>query len=127
MTQPPNWELASGALVGTMGPSPQLFAGEAPIVTDSAPALAAIQKWQLCELTPTGVKAFVSTGTPATDSTANSAVIAAVGVSIGQQCPYYHAGKFNHEAMVWPAALDTLAKRKVALHGSMILIGHLVG
>jgi hypothetical protein len=116
---PLDWELAKGALVGTAGAPPQLFAGEAPIITDSAPALVAVQKWQLLSLTATGVTTF--------DGTAASAVISAIGAAIGQQVPYYDAGKFNHEVIVWPGTLDTLAKRKVALHGSMIHVGHLVG
>ena len=122
-----NFDLASGALVGTMPASPQLFAGEAPIITDSAPALAVIQKWQLCSLTPTGVTPFVSTGTPVSDSPASSAVIAAVAADApGKQVPYYDAGKFNHEAIIWPAAVDTLAKRKALLHGTPIFVGHLI-
>lgn len=113
--------LASGALVGTMAAPAQLFAGEAPIITDSAPALAAIRKWELCALTATGVTPYVSgTHTPAV------AVISAVAVAIGKQCPYYDAGKFNFEAVIFPAALDTLPKIKAALHGSMLHFGHLI-
>lgn len=113
--------LASGALVGTMAAAPQLFAGEAPIITDSAPALVDIRKWELCSLTVTGVTPYVDgTHEPA------SAVISAVAVTAGKQCPYYDAGKFNHEAVIFPAALDTLPKRKAAMHGSMLHFGHLI-
>lgn len=118
--------LASGALVGTMAAAPQLFAGEAPIITDSAPALADITKWQLCALLPTGIRPFVHTGTPATDDDPRTAVIAAIGVVSGKQCGYYDAGKFNHAVVTWPAALDTLPKRKAAMHGSMLQFGHLI-
>lgn len=114
--------LASGALVGTMPAPPQLFAGEAPIVTDSAPSLAAIQKWELCSLTPTGVKPFVD----GTDDPRTAVISAVAAAAAGQQVPYYDAGKFNHEVIVWPAALDTLPKRKAAIHGSTLFVGHLV-
>lgn len=119
--------LASSAVVGTMAAPKQLFAGEAPIITDSAPALAPITKWQLCSLQPTGIRPFVHTGTPASDDDPRTAVISAVAAAAaGQQVPYYDAGKFNHEVVGFPAALNTLPKRKAALHGSMLHFGHLI-
>lgn len=119
-------QLASGSLAETMAAAKQLFAGEAPIISDSAPALANVQMWQLCALTATGIRPFVWTNTPASDDAPRTAVITAIGGTTGKQIPYYDAGKFNHEVVVWPAALDTLAKRKAAMHGSMLHFGHLI-
>lgn len=103
----------------------QLWIGEAPIITDSAPStIAALPMYALAALTATGIVAFV----PGTH-TGKDAVITAVEIkAIGQAVPYYDAGKFNHEAIVWPAgaALDTLEERKVLLNGSMLRVGHLL-
>lgn len=118
-------QLASGALVGTFQPT-QLFAGEAPIITDSSPALANVAKWELLALTPTGVRPFVFTGTPATDDDPRLAVLSAVEATTGKQVPYYDAGKFNWAVCKFPAALDTLPKIKAALQGSMLKFAHLI-
>lgn len=109
---------SEGVVAGIEG----IFIGDAPIVTDSAPALAAIQQWQLCVLLATGITPYV----PATHTTAapDKLVVSQVAAAIGQQCPYYVAAALNHNLMVWPATLDTYAKRKEAVLGSMIVIGH---
>lgn len=99
----------------------QPFIGEAPIVSDSAPALAAIVKYQACALTPTGI-------TPYVDAThkREQLVIAAHAAGNGAQCGFYSAGKFNHAVITWPAEYDTYAKRKALCIGSMIHVGHLL-
>ena len=104
---------------------PQLFVGDSEIITDSAPALANITQWQVCVLGATGV-------TPLTDAmvTTNAAdvvgkiVVAHVAVASGKQCPYYSAAKLNHVLLGWPSSLDTYAKRKAFVQGTMIQIGH---
>jgi len=40
------------------------------------------------------------------------------GLNRSAFCPYYIGGIFNHEALVWPAGVDTLAARKAAFEGS---------
>lgn len=35
-------------------------------------------------------------------------------------CPYFSGGQFNHEALAWPAATDTLPERRAAFAGSNI-------
>lgn len=116
-------DLASGGLAGTWTPQ-QLFAGDAPIVTDAALSLvASISKYQVVALTDTGITTFV-VGT----HTAAQAVIAAQPVTaIGQQVPYFSAGFFNHAALVWPTgtALDTFEERKKFFQGTDIHIGHI--
>ena len=99
-----------------------LFIGDAPIVTDSAPALANIAQWQVCVLLPTGITPYV----PATHTAAapDKIVVSQVAVTTGKQAPYYVAAALNHNMLVWPATLDTYAKRKEAVLGSMIIIGH---
>lgn len=102
----------------------QLFAGDAEVITDSAPALANIAQYQVCVLLDTGVTPYV----PATHTTQapDKLVVAQVAVSTGQQCPYYSGGKFNHEVLVWPAAVNTFALRKSLVQGSMLQVGHLI-
>lgn len=114
--------LAGFALEGSVAAVQPLFTGDAEILTDSAPALAAIAQYEVCVLLATGVTPYV----PATHTTAapNKLVVAQVGVASGQQCPYYMAGDFNHNLLVWPASLSTYALRKEAVLGSMIKVGH---
>lgn len=116
--------------IGTKAPSLQLFAGEAPIITDSAPALEDIQQYEVVALTETGVRKLDPVGDEGPPvvaaDTGQVVVIAAQAVKAGQQCPYWDAGKFNHAALIWPDALDTLAKRKVFVHGTMLHMGHLI-
>lgn len=115
-------DIASGDLVGTWAPE-QLLAGEFPLRTDAAPALANITKYQLIAITNTGVTPFVS-GT----HTADQAFIAAQAVSTGQQCPYFTSGCFNHEIVGWPAgtALDTYVERKAFFGNRPLSVGKLL-
>ena len=41
-------------------------------------------------------------------------------------CPYYSGGVFNHEALVWPVADDTLAERRAAFNGTNINVASLL-
>lgn len=99
-----------------------LFTGDAEVRSDSAPALADIAQYQLCVLLATGITPYVV----ATHTTAapDKLVIAQVDVTTGKQAPYYLSGEFNHNLIGWPASLDTYAKRKEAVLGSMIQVGH---
>lgn len=117
-------DLAGGGLVGTFAPE-QLYAGEAPIVTDAAPSLVAnVLKYEVLALTATGLRRLTLTGD--TPDAGSICVIAAQPVAgVGDQVPYFAAGKFNHELLVWPAALDTYAKRRAFFMGSDIHIGHI--
>ena len=116
-----NWPPVAGVETQNRDAAIQPFAGEAPIVTDSAPALANVAYLQLCALTTTGITPFVTA-----THTAAQAVIAAANATTGEGAPYYDAGKFNHEAITWPASLNTLALRKAYLNGTMIKVGHLL-
>lgn len=115
-------DLAGGDLVGTYEPS-QLYAGEAPIVTDAAVAVADdILKYEVLVLDVTGLRRPTIGGG---GDTGAKCVIAAQPAKAGQQVPYFAAGKFNHEVLVWPAELDTYAKRKEFFQGTDIHIGHI--
>ena len=115
-------DIAAGSLVGTWALE-QLFAGDADVATDAAPALAGITKYQLIAVTATGVTPFVS-GT----HTADQAFVAAQAASTGQQCPYFKSGCFNHEIIGWPAgtALDTYAERKAFFGNRPLSVGKLL-
>ena len=127
-------QLAGSEIIGTMPPSVQFFVGEAPIITDSAPALVAIEKWQLLCLTETGVRPFVWTAKgDAGNDDPSTMVISAYEIEAGKQCPYYEAGRFNFEVIKLPDALTDAANPmsklpmiKAELRGSMIKWGHLV-
>lgn len=41
-------------------------------------------------------------------------------------CPYYSGGIFNHEALVWPAAVTTLAARRAVFNGTNINVASLL-
>lgn len=123
-------DLAGGGLVGSYTPE-LLYAGEAPIVTDAAPAVAdEILKYEVLVLTEAGLTRITTTPGDNDDpdtinETGAQCVIAAQPASAGDQVPYFAAGKFNHAVLVWPDDLDTYEKRKVFFHGTDIHIGHI--
>jgi|SRR5690554_1110598 len=124
-------DLAGGGLVGSFEPE-QLFAGEAPIVTDAAPTTVSdVQKYEVLVLEATGLRRPDVVGDPEAEppvlpDTGAKCVIAAQAVAkVGEQVPYFAAGKFNHEVLVWPDELDTYAKRQAFFLGSDIHIGHI--
>lgn len=114
-------ELA-GSTLSVRAAALQFFIGDAPIVTDSAPATVALKQWEIAVLTDAGLIKW--DGAQADASGPNKLVVTMTAVPVGSMAPYYDAGKFNHEVMVWPAALDTYEKRKFAVLGSMVKIGH---
>lgn len=117
-------DLAGGRKIGDLYPE-QLFAGEAPIVTDAAPSLvAALAKYEVAALTATGVTTYVE----GTHTAAQLVIVAQPITAIGQQVPFYVAGYFNNELLVWPAGLDVLglAARKAFVKGTPVYIGNVV-
>lgn len=107
------------------GAPKQLFAGDSEQISNSAVAAANIAQWQLCVLTPTGIKPYVVADDAAL--VPDKFAIAHVAVTTGQDCPYYSAGSFNHEVIGFPASVDTYTKRRQLVQGSMIQMNHLVG
>lgn len=121
----PKQDLAAFEAVGTRG-SFQLWIGGAPVITDAGvSAVVSAKIYELMALLPDATVTTFIVGT----HVPNQAVIAAQAVyAIGQQVPYWNAGKFNHEAVQWPAgvALDSYAERKAFLIGTMLHVGHLI-
>lgn len=110
----------------TTGAPEQLLAGDTPIKTDAAPALADITKYMLIAIRPTGVTPWVH----GTDTAANAALAMQPALT-GQQCPYAYAGVFNDALIVAydgygtpNAAIDTYAERRAFFTGQF-RVGHL--
>lgn len=120
----PRHDLARGItdVVKRGGPF-QLWIGGAPVVTDAAIAAVDVQKYELVALVNNQIVRFV----PGTHE-AKQMVLAAQPVVAGQSLPYWKAGRFNHEAVIWPAgtAFDTYAERQAFLTGTMLMVGHLI-
>lgn len=113
-------DLAAGGVIHGPQEVEQLFAGEAPITTGNALAVNAVAKYQVCVMNATGLVTNFSG-----ISSGDKCVIAAQAAEAGQMVPYYSGGSFNHNALIWPAAQDTLEKRKVFFIGTPIAVGSL--
>lgn len=113
-------DLAAGGVEHGPYTPEQLFAGDSPIVTGNAVAITAVDKYQVLVLTASGLSEDF-TGVTSGDK----CVIAAQSAAGGVSTPYFSAGSFNHAALVWPAAQDTLAKRKAFFAGTPIHIGEI--
>jgi len=102
----------------------QPFVGDRPISNDSAVmATAACVQYQVLALLSDGTVVPFVNGT----NTPSQAVISAIGGNVGARVPYYDAGHFNHEALVWPAGLAaTLNARKAFFNGTPIKVGHVL-
>lgn len=119
-------DLAYGGVAGTFDPV-QLFAGDAPIVTAEetvASGQGVLAKYtvvaknaagKLVVLAPAavdGTEIAVGITTQRVDATSGDVRVA-----------MYKAGFFNHLALVWPAATNTLTLRKAAFERTPIMIG----
>ncbi len=126
-------DLAAGGVEHGPYTPEQIFAGEAPIVTGNSVALADLDKYQVVLLTPTGLSETFdwdgsgSIGTAGVTLPAQgiNAVITAQAAVTGQNVPYFSSGHFNHALLVWPAELDTLAKRKAFFASTSIQVGEI--
>lgn len=118
-------DIAGGeTALGTFTPV-QLFAGEAPIVTGDYECAINVVKYGVYALNTTGK---VSTFNPAaTDIAGVAAVIASQDGVTGDRIAFFEGGYFNHEALVWPAALTTYDARRAEFASTgTIKIGRLV-
>lgn len=89
-----------------------LFAGSGEVDTARAVAAAAITQYQIVALNAAG--GLVPWDDAAEDESGTAVGIAAVAGASGDGVPYYIEGDFNHEALVWPAAVATYEARKAA-------------
>lgn len=115
-------DLASGELVGTQTVF-QLFAGDSDVVTEEAILdTGNLAKYTVVgRLTATGkIVALNPAASPVDGSELAIGITtqAADASSADQKVAIYTAGFFNHDALVWPASLDTLEKRQAALRAT---------
>lgn len=120
-------DLAGSEVLSGYDPT-ELFAGEAPIVTEEA----ILDTGDLAKYTVVGrltATGKIVTLDPEADPADGSEIAygimtqAADASSADQKVAIYTAGFFNHAALVWPASLDTLEERKAAFLGTPIHIG----
>ena len=126
MPSPLGQRVAGNIDLGSHAPV-ELFAGAAPIITNSRPIAADVQEYQVVALNAAG--AIVPHAPAAGDTTA-----VAVGVSCyaavaadNDAVSIYEGAFFNHEALVWDATLTTLAQRRAVFSATgTIKIGALI-
>lgn len=125
----PRSDLAGGVNVKQFGAPFQLWIGGAQVVTDAAIAAVDFQKYEIAALvTAAGAtQGQLVRFVPGTHE-AKQAVVVAQPVTAGMSTPYFAEGRFNHEALIWPAgtALDTYAERKAFFTGTILKVGHLI-
>lgn len=124
----PNTQAGSGTQ-GSYVPF-QLFAGEKEIVTNHGPVAPnlVMKQFEVVAMNATGQ--LIKLDPAAADSAAVAVGVMAQAITTtaaAVPAPYYVSGFFNHEALVWPATLTTLAMRKLALVGSELQTDALYG
>lgn len=132
--------LASGSQDAGFVPF-DLFAGDAPVITDNAEVASGqdLEQFQVVAMNASGQLVALD---PDADYIADADTVAGGGVSlplyasraIGIMCQacdatggakeaaFYRAGDFNHAALVWPVSLSTLAARRAAFAGTPISV-----
>jgi hypothetical protein len=106
-------DLAGGITeLGTHEPL-QLFAGEMPVFTDhgTAESGTTLAKYTVVQRDSDGFL-IAWNGTDGVIVGITAQPVAAVGANV--DVPIFTGGFFNHEVLVWPAAVDTLAERRAA-------------
>jgi hypothetical protein len=119
-------DLAGGITeLGTHEPL-QLFAGEMPVFTDHGTAEdgTTLAKYTVVQRDADGFL-IAWDGTTGVVAGITAQPVAASGANV--DVPIYTGGFFNHEALVWPPAVDTLAERRAAFAAlQTIRIGRLL-
>lgn len=102
----------------SLGAAIQLFAGEAPVTTNRAEGGTSV------DLAQYSIIAIVADKIVAYDPDDTAGAEVAAGIlatpldttvatgAAGSWAPYYTGGDFNHDALVWPDDVDTLAERR---------------
>lgn len=118
-----DYPVLAGDALQTAPATKRLFTGDLNVNTDSAICGAtALAQYQVVALLPDDTLVPFDTDT----HEAKQAVITLIAGVVGKRTGFYNAGHFNHALLVWPAALDTYAKRKQFFSGTNIAVGHLV-
>lgn len=113
--------LAGNGDLGSFTPE-QLFAGEAPVRTSRVTVKTGLvfAQFEVFALDAAGkaVKLTQAGGGAITDNAKgifpHAIDTSATGYNADADAPFYEGGVFNHEALVWPAAYDTLPERQAA-------------
>lgn len=107
-----------------------LFAGSREIATNRAPVADGLSfdQYEVIALAADGSIIKFDPAGAAPANVAQGVILNSVDTTetTGQESGYYTAGDFNHEALVWPAALTTLAARKAVFNRTSIAISALV-
>lgn len=122
MPDVPNY-LAGNESLGSWQPK-QIFAGQSDIVTDDGETVAvAFAQYQIVSrLTAGGIAPYNPAGA---DGSQVAIGIACQAGTVGKTAQWYTGGVFNHDALVWPASVDTLVKRKSVFARTNIQISSL--
>lgn len=107
--------LAGGGPIGSWEPT-YLFSGDADVHTDGGVAGENFAIYTVLAFNATGQ--LVKHAPAATDSTGKAMAIALEAGVAGQKVPYYTAGQFNPDALVWDASLTTFEQRQAAFRNS---------
>lgn len=129
-------DLAANGTLGTFEDE-QLYSGEADIVTDSAAAAAEqnLAKYTVVAKNTDGELVALDPAAADPDEIEAVAVgilaqpvdtTAATGTGVATDVPFFIGGVFNPNALVWPAALDTLVERVAAFQNTNISIRRLL-
>lgn len=126
-------DLAGNGTLGTFD-DVQLYSGEADIVTDSANVADELDLAKYTVVAKNAAGELVAWAPAAVDETAVAVGIlaqamdttAATGTGEPTSCPFFIGGVFNPEALVWPAAADTLEERVAAFQNTNISIRRLL-
>lgn len=123
-----------------------LFAGDAPVVTDNATVASGqdLSQFQVVAMNTSGQLVAhdpTSDYIADTDTTAGGTVVdlplyasKAIGIMCqacdatggATEAAFYRAGDFNHAVLVWHASLTTLAARRAAFAGTPISVKALI-
>lgn len=120
-------KLAGNGNNGTYTPF-NLYAGEKEVVHDRAKVAAgvAVQQFQVLAKNANGELIIYD---PTASAPANKALCVALNAKASgetnRSLSVAVSAFYNHEALIWPATIDTLAKRKLAFEGTEIRVGAL--
>lgn len=125
-------DLAGSSDLGTTQ-DPQLYAGESDIVTTYGTLLTGVNYAKYTVLGMITASGKYTTYDPAgVDGTEKAVAVLMQPVNTAspagdRAAPILTGGVLNHQALVWPAATDTLLERQAAFSGTNIVVQQLHG